>query len=55
LRDISRTNRAEFEDAEREFQQYEDFPGIKPKPLKPEKVLEPLPTPEPDALEVLTG
>jgi len=37
---ISRRNRAEFEEAEQEMQEYEDWPGIKPKPMDPLRVLE---------------
>jgi general secretion pathway protein D len=40
LEKISRTNRIEFEKAEKEFQQHQYFPGIKPEPIPPEKVLE---------------
>jgi general secretion pathway protein D len=40
LEKISRTNRIEFEKAELEFQQHQYFPGIKPEPIQPEKVLE---------------
>jgi len=39
LRQISDENRAEFEEAERQFQEKEDWPGIKPKPMEPEKAL----------------
>ena len=37
---ISRENRASFERHEMEFQNYQDMPGIKPKPMDPVKVLE---------------
>ena len=37
---ISDRNRAAFEKHEREFQEYQDWPGIKPKPIDPLKVLE---------------
>ena len=40
LKHISKMNRDEFEKAESKFQQHEHFPGIKPEPLEPEKVLE---------------
>jgi len=40
LKNISQTNRDEFEKAESAFQQHQDFPGIKPEPLEPERVLE---------------
>lgn len=40
LERISRENRAAFEEHEREFQNYEDLPGIKPEPMNPAKVLE---------------
>jgi len=33
-------NRAAFEKFEEKFQKYEDWPGIKPKPMEPSKVLE---------------
>ena len=53
LKQISQTNRDEFEKAEKEFQQYHDFPGVKPEPLEPGKVLEPIKE-EPEKPEVLT-
>ena len=37
---ISGKNRATFEKYEREMQEYEDWPGIKPQPMDPLKVLE---------------
>ncbi len=37
---ISKKNRSEFEKYEKEMQEYEDWPGIKPKPLDPVKILE---------------
>jgi general secretion pathway protein D len=37
---ISERDRAAFEDHERQFQTYQDWPGIKPKPVEPTKVLE---------------
>jgi general secretion pathway protein D len=40
LQDISEKNKATFEEMERKFQEKEDWPGIKPKPMKPEKALE---------------
>ncbi|MEJ2702350.1 MAG: hypothetical protein P8Z79_07900, partial [Sedimentisphaerales bacterium] len=40
LRDISERNRSAFEDHEKEFQDYEDWPGIKPKPMAPANVLD---------------
>jgi general secretion pathway protein D len=40
INEISRANRQEFEEAEEGFQKHEDVPGIKPKPVEPEKVLE---------------
>jgi len=40
LQRISGENRAAFEKAERRFQEYEDWPGIKPKPIEPLRVLE---------------
>ena len=40
LQQISAENRAAFEEAERMFQQREDWPGMKPKPLDPLHVLE---------------
>lgn len=38
--DISKKNRAEFEKYEQQMQEYEDWPGIKPTPLEPIRVLE---------------
>jgi len=40
LNKISERNRKAFEDAEAEFQSHQDWPGIKPKPVAPAKVLE---------------
>jgi general secretion pathway protein D len=40
LDQISRRNREAFEDHEREFQEYNDWPGIKPKPVEPFNVLD---------------
>jgi len=40
LKEISQTNRIEFEKAESTFQQYQEIPGIKPEPVDPEKVLQ---------------
>jgi general secretion pathway protein D len=37
---ISRENREAFEEHEREFQNYQDWPGIKPKPVEPRTILE---------------
>jgi len=37
---VSAKNRATFEKYETEMQQYEDWPGIKPKPMDPLKILE---------------
>lgn len=39
LKEISRKNRADFEKAETEFQEYEGFPGVKPKVFEPRHVL----------------
>jgi type II secretory pathway component GspD/PulD (secretin) len=40
IRRVSGKNREAFEDMERKFQEHQDWPGIKPKPMDPEKVLE---------------
>jgi general secretion pathway protein D len=40
LEAISERNRMAFEKHEQEFQAYENWPGIKPKPVEPRKVLE---------------
>jgi type II secretory pathway component GspD/PulD (secretin) len=40
LERISNRNRAAFEEIEDEFQKYHDWPGIKPKPMDPLRVLE---------------
>jgi general secretion pathway protein D len=37
---ISERDRAAFEGHEQQFQSYQDWPGIKPKPVEPAKVLE---------------
>jgi len=37
---LSRKNREAFEKHELEFQNYQDWPGLKPKPVDPKKVLE---------------
>jgi general secretion pathway protein D len=39
LERISERNRIAFEKHEQEFQEYQSWPGIKPKPTEPEKVL----------------
>lgn len=39
LKNISNKYRLEFEENEAEMQEYEDWPGIKPTPMAPEKVL----------------
>jgi hypothetical protein len=40
LTEISDRNRMAFEKHENEFQQYQDWPGIKSKPVDPPKVLD---------------
>jgi type II secretory pathway component GspD/PulD (secretin) len=40
LENISERNRKAFESFEDEFQKYQDWPGIKPQPVEPKKVLE---------------
>jgi type II secretory pathway component GspD/PulD (secretin) len=40
LERISERNRSAFEQHEEEFQKYHDWPGIKPKTMKPDKVLD---------------
>jgi len=40
LQNISQRNRMAFEEYERDFQEYEDWPGIKPKSMDPQKVLD---------------
>ena len=40
LREVSLKNRATFERLETEMQKYEDWPGIKPEPMDPLKILE---------------
>lgn len=40
LQKISDEHRKTFEQSETEFQKYQDIPGIKPKPMLPERVLE---------------
>ncbi len=42
LQNISEEHREEFEKSEAEFQKHEDFPGITPEPMRPERVLEEL-------------
>lgn len=37
---VSKKNRATFEHYEKEMQEYEDWPGIKPEPMDPLKILE---------------
>jgi len=37
---ISETNRTAFEQHEKEFQDYQDWPGLKPRPVDPQRVLE---------------
>ncbi len=40
LERISKCNRDNFEKHENEFQSYQSFPGIKPKPMGPDKILD---------------
>ena len=40
IRRVSKINRASFEEYEQKFQELEDWPGIKPKPMDPLKVLD---------------
>ena len=40
LRQMSEEHQEAFEKSESEFQTMEDFPGIKPKPMQPERVLQ---------------
>jgi type II secretory pathway component GspD/PulD (secretin) len=40
LQKISEEHRKAFEESEAEFQKHEDFPGITPEPMRPERVLE---------------
>jgi type II secretory pathway component GspD/PulD (secretin) len=40
LKQLSEKNRMAFEKHELEFQRYQDWPGIKPKPVDPPKVLD---------------
>jgi hypothetical protein len=40
LERLSERNRLAFEQHEKEFQGYEDWPGIKSRPVNPEKVLD---------------
>jgi general secretion pathway protein D len=40
LEKISERNRMAFEKSEKTFQQYEQWPGLKPEPMEPERVLE---------------
>lgn len=42
LQKISEDHREAFEKSEAEFQKHEDFPGITPKPMEPERILEDL-------------
>ena len=42
LQKISEEHRKAFEESEAEFQKHEDFPGITPEPMRPERVLEEL-------------
>jgi general secretion pathway protein D len=42
LEKISEEHRKAFEESEAEFQKHENFPGITPKPIRPERVLEEL-------------
>ncbi|UCD51426.1 MAG: type II and III secretion system protein, partial [Phycisphaerales bacterium] len=37
---ISETNRTAFEQHEKEYQDHQDWPGLKPKPVDPQRVLE---------------
>ncbi len=37
---VSEKNRAAFEQLERKFQELEDWPGIKPEPIEPLRILE---------------
>jgi type II secretory pathway component GspD/PulD (secretin) len=40
LERLSERNRLAFEQHEKEFQNHQDWPGLKPKPIQPERVLE---------------
>ncbi len=40
IRRVSEKNRRAFEEMEKKFQEHQDWPGIKPKPMDPVKVLE---------------
>ncbi|HOK67490.1 MAG TPA: secretin N-terminal domain-containing protein [Anaerohalosphaeraceae bacterium] len=40
MRRVSGRNRRAFEEEERQFQRAQDWPGIEPKPMEPERVLE---------------
>jgi type II secretory pathway component GspD/PulD (secretin) len=40
LTELSDKNRMAFEEHELEFQKYQDWPGVKPKPVDPAKVLD---------------
>jgi type II secretory pathway component GspD/PulD (secretin) len=42
LQKISEEHRKAFEESEAEFQKHEDIPGVKPKPMQPERVLDEL-------------
>jgi hypothetical protein len=40
LEKLSERNRLAFQEHEREFQEYQSWPGIKPRPVQPERVLD---------------
>jgi type II secretory pathway component GspD/PulD (secretin) len=40
LQKMSNRNRAAVEDFERKFQEHQDWPGVKPEPMEPLRVLE---------------
>jgi hypothetical protein len=40
LKRISKENRNAFEKHERQFQQFQSFPGVKPRPTEPVRVLD---------------
>ncbi len=42
LQKVSEEHRKAFEKSEAEFQKHEDFPGVTPEPMQPERVLEEL-------------
>jgi len=50
LKDVSKANQIEFEKSEDKFQKHESFPGIKPEPIEPERVLAPIGK-EPEAMD----